>query len=301
MNGKFAVFLADKDGRSWKRDPHPGLALGKRDLAAFAASNSAIAIGNGLYTRAFATGGTSGSFFFSRPFMPNEEKTGLLEKAMRKEPPWKSSQIPVGAGSDSSGTFAVAYRYPVTIGVCAECTFNDNSIFVAVGGDYKNPGDSVKTAAWSSDGGETWVAAKTPPHGYRSAVQWSDTLKAWIAVGTNGSDIISRRRQNLASARRRQLECAVVAVCRRSKRADRQAQRGGSSEAMSAQPAADCFRPKAETIRHTPIRSLFALLPQSEQGSDRLLRFASANPKYEMLPLLQRIHPTKHDRIGTTG
>ena len=37
--------------------------------------------------------------------------------------------------------------------------------------------------------GRDWVAAKTPPHGYRSAVQWSDTLKAWIAVGTNGSDI----------------------------------------------------------------------------------------------------------------
>lgn len=189
VNGKFTVFLADKDGRSWKRDPHPGLALAKRDLAAFAASNGEIAIGNGLFTRAFATGGKSGSFFFSRPFMPNEEKTGLLEKAVRREPPWKSSQIPIGAGTESSGTFAVAYRYPVTIGVCAECTFNDNSIFVAVGGDYKDPGDSAKTAAWSSDGGESWVEAKTPPHGYRSSVQWSDTLKAWITVGTNGSDI----------------------------------------------------------------------------------------------------------------
>lgn len=189
VNSKFTVFLAEKEGREWKRDPHPGLALGKRDLAAFAASNSVIAIGNGLYTRAFATGGKSGSYFFRRPFMPNEEKTGLIEKAIRKEPPWKSSLIPVGSGNDSSGTFSVAYRYPVTIGICAECTFNDNSIFVAVGGDYKNPGDSANTAAWSSDGGATWIAATSPPHGYRSAVQWSDALKAWIAVGANGSDV----------------------------------------------------------------------------------------------------------------
>jgi hypothetical protein len=189
VNGKFAVFLAGKDGREWKRDPHPGLGLNKRDLAVFAASNSEIAIGNGLFTRAFATGGKSGSYFFSRPFMPNEEKTGLLEKAIRKEPPWKSSPIPVGSGVDSSGTFSVAYRYPVTIGTCTECTFNDNSIFVAVGGDYKSPNDSAKTAAWSSDGGATWVASGTQPHGYRSAVQWSDSLKAWIAVGANGSDI----------------------------------------------------------------------------------------------------------------
>ena len=189
VNGKFVVFLSEKDGKTWKRDPHPGLALGKRELAAFAASNSEIAIGNGLFTRGFATGGKSGSYFFSRPFLPNEEKTGLLEKAVRKEPPWKSSSIPIGSGSDSSGTFSVAYRYPVTIGVCAECTFNDNSIFVAVGGDYKTPDDATKTAAWSSDGGATWIPATTPPHGYRSAVQWSDVLKAWIAVGTNGSDI----------------------------------------------------------------------------------------------------------------
>jgi photosystem II stability/assembly factor-like uncharacterized protein len=189
VNGKFVVFLAEKDGRTWKRDPHPGLALGKRDLGAFAASNSSIALGNGLFTRAFATGGKSGSFFFSRPFTADEDKDGLLEKVVHKEPPWKVSQIPLGIATESSGTFSVAYRYPVTTGTCAECTFNDNSIFVAVGGDYKNPGDSARTAAWSADGGATWVEAKTLPHGYRSAVQWSDGLKAWIAAGTNGSDI----------------------------------------------------------------------------------------------------------------
>ena len=80
VNGKFAVFLADKDGRSWKRDPHPGLALGKRDLAAFAASNSAIAIGNGLYTRAFATGGTSGSFSSAGPSCPTKRKPACLKR-----------------------------------------------------------------------------------------------------------------------------------------------------------------------------------------------------------------------------
>ncbi len=189
VDGKFTVFLAEKDGKEWKRDPHAGLALGKRELAAFAASNSAVAIGNGLFTRAFATGGKSGSFFLSRPFMPNEDKTGLLEKAVRKEPPWKASSIPIGSGTESSGTFSVAYRYPITIGVCAECTFNDNSIFVAVGGDYTKPGDAANTAAWSSDGGATWIASTTSPHGYRSGVGWSAALRAWIAVGANGSDI----------------------------------------------------------------------------------------------------------------
>jgi hypothetical protein len=75
------------------------------------------------------------------------------------------------------------------MGVCAECTFNDNSLFVAVGGDYTKPYESASTAAWSADGGAQWTVATTPPHGYRSAVQWSDSLKIWFTVGTNGSDI----------------------------------------------------------------------------------------------------------------
>jgi hypothetical protein len=113
----------------------------------------------------------------------------MIDRLVRKEPPWKSSPIPIASRTDSAGAFSVAYRYPVTIGVCAECTFNDNSLFVAVGGDYTKPNESAATAAWSADGGGQWTAAETPPHGYRSAVEWSDALRAWVAVGTNGSDL----------------------------------------------------------------------------------------------------------------
>ena len=186
---RFAVFLTRNNGKTWERDEHAGLGLRGRVLAAFAASNSTIARGNQLFTRAFASGGAGGSFFFSRPFTAEEERDGLLDKLLTKGPSWTSSSIPVGSGTESSGTFSVAYRYPVMTGVCAECNFNDNSRFVAVGGDYSRPTLAERSAAWSADGGWTWTAASTPPHGYRSAVGWSDSLKAWIAVGTNGSDI----------------------------------------------------------------------------------------------------------------
>jgi photosystem II stability/assembly factor-like uncharacterized protein len=186
---QLAVFITENNGKTWKRDEHGGLSIHGRSLAAFAASNSSIPIGNGLFTRAFVTGGKSGSVFFSRPFTQQEEQHGMIDRLVRKEPPWKSSPIPVASGSDSAGAFSVAYRYPVTIGVCAECTFNDNSLFVAVGGDYTKPNESVSTAAWSADGGAQWTAATTPPHGYRSAVQWSDSLTIWVTVGTNGSDV----------------------------------------------------------------------------------------------------------------
>jgi hypothetical protein len=39
------------------------------------------------------------------------------------------------------------------------------------------------------DGGKTWTASTTPPHGYRSTVQWGESIKAWITAGTNGSDV----------------------------------------------------------------------------------------------------------------
>ena len=62
-------------------------------------------------------------------------------------------------------------------------------IYLAVGGDFTKPNESVGTAAWSDFEGQHWTASSTPPHGFRSAVQWSETLKAWITVGTNGSDL----------------------------------------------------------------------------------------------------------------
>jgi photosystem II stability/assembly factor-like uncharacterized protein len=189
VDGQFVVLLTSNGGQSWKRDKHSGLSLGKRALAAFAASNSCIAKGNGLFARSFATGGKDGPIFFSRPIYPNEELHGVLDHLGRKEPPWKTSPIGLASGNESSGAFSIAYRYPVTTGICRDCGFGENSRFMAVGGDYKKPDETAGTAAWSADGGEHWTAAAKPPHGYRSSVEWSDALKAWITAGPNGSDI----------------------------------------------------------------------------------------------------------------
>lgn len=189
VDGQFAVFLTANGGKSWKNDKHGGLAIEKRPLAAFAASNSCIAKGNGLFARSFAAGGKDGSIFFSRPIYPNEELHGVLAHIGRKEPPWKMSPIGLAAGSESSGVSAIVYRYPVTTGICRGCGFGENSRFMAVGGDYTKPNETAGTASWSADGGEHWTVAAKPPHGYRSAVEWSDAQKAWITAGTNGMDI----------------------------------------------------------------------------------------------------------------
>jgi hypothetical protein len=78
-------------------------------------------------------------------------------------------------GTPSSGIFSFDFRTDLT--------------GVAVGGDYARPNDSAKTAALTADGGLTWTAPMTPPHGYRSAVAYDPATKTWITVGPNGTDI----------------------------------------------------------------------------------------------------------------
>ena len=84
-------------------------------------------------------------------------------------------EVPMSDGTPSSGVFSFDFRTDLT--------------GVAVGGDYARPNDSAKTAALTADGGLTWTAPVTPPHGYRSAVAYSPTTKTWITVGPNGTDI----------------------------------------------------------------------------------------------------------------
>jgi hypothetical protein len=96
--------------------------------------------------------------------------------------------MPLAKGTDASGAFAVALG--LTDRLCDDCGFGAYWHVVAVGGNYQKPDDSSGTAVYSdTDGGWTWTAATTPPHGYRSAVAYDPSTKTWITVGPNGTDI----------------------------------------------------------------------------------------------------------------
>jgi photosystem II stability/assembly factor-like uncharacterized protein len=132
--------------------------------AAFAASNSSVFVfGSRRYM--IGTGGTGGSRILISPLLAYGDSV----KDCLDVP------VPMAGGSDSAGVFSLAFR--------------DLKHGVAVGGDYKNPYIRKGTAAWTDDGGRHWAAAAAPPHGYRSAVAWDNASRAWIAVGTNGSDV----------------------------------------------------------------------------------------------------------------
>ena len=165
----FAIFETTDGGDNWRR-------VGDRfpvpDQAIFAASNSSLVV---EHDRArFGSGGKRGAFIYDGLFVKSDcancQAASTLEFGIRP-----AVSLPLASGTDSSGVFSLAFR--------------DQKHGIAVGGDYKKPNESIGTAAFTSDGGKTWSAAARPPHGYRSAVAWDAADKAWIAAGTNGSDV----------------------------------------------------------------------------------------------------------------
>jgi len=162
VDGQFSQFITGDAGKTWRKNKKSGL-QSKKDEGVFAASNSSMFVVWEDGVAAFGTGSPSGArVFYECVPCSSEEK-------------WGSSPVLSFPKGNAAGIFSINYR--------------EFGSWVAVGGDYTNPNESIGTAAWSSDGGQHWTASTTPPHGFRSAVQWSEALRAWITVGTNGSDI----------------------------------------------------------------------------------------------------------------
>ena len=172
VNQRIVVLETDDGGASWKSDANSGLSIDGMSIGGFAASNSLFAQTRSGYMYGFVVGGKSGSYYF--------ERNSSFDN-------WGRVALPLAGQSESAGPFALAIRWKRP--KCTDCVQPAGYFSIAVGGDYAKPSDSTGTAAYSTNGGLHWTASTTPPHGYRSAVQWSESQKAWITVGTNGSDI----------------------------------------------------------------------------------------------------------------
>jgi photosystem II stability/assembly factor-like uncharacterized protein len=169
VNGSFRFWVTDDKGMTWqsdwqgadwKRTAWKGLGALPQE-GAFAASNSAL-LADKRYAVGFVTGGPAGG----RLFLSDDDSDGSRFHAVR---------LPLRTGSATSGAYSIELR--------------GYDGLVVVGGDYLKPNDSSGTAAYSSDGGEHWRPAQTPPHGYRSSVAYDAATKTWITVGPNGTDI----------------------------------------------------------------------------------------------------------------
>jgi photosystem II stability/assembly factor-like uncharacterized protein len=177
--GRFALFEINLSPYSWARVNSKDLFVPEKGASAFAASNSCLM---DLYkgTYGFIAAGASASYLVRVPY---GEGTWKAEKQSPNVIA-PTVKLPLATGAEGSGAFAIAQHL-----WSADAESPPRISVVVVGGDNAKPNDSAGTAAWSADGGEHWTASAIPPHGFRSSVQWSETLRAWIAAGTNGSDV----------------------------------------------------------------------------------------------------------------
>ena len=156
VDGKFFIIRTQDGGRSWSRIVDlPEVEEGE---ANFAASNTCIEFLPG--GRAWmASGGKAARVFYSDDFGQS----------------WDVSKTPMIRGQSSSGIFSVSFK-------------NERQGII-VGGIYDHPELNTNIAAYTLDGGKSWLPAERMPREYRSCVQQINRGEMAIAIGKTGSDI----------------------------------------------------------------------------------------------------------------
>jgi photosystem II stability/assembly factor-like uncharacterized protein len=155
VRGRFVLLATSNGGRSWA--PLDSAPVAREGEGAFAASGTCL-VARGARSAWLATA-------FGARVLRSQDRGRT----------WQAAQTPLASGAPPKGVFSLAFR--------------DERRGVAVGGDYEHPRDSTGTAAFTIDGGATWLRAEVPPRGYRSAAAWlPDARPLVVAVGTSGSD-----------------------------------------------------------------------------------------------------------------
>ena len=183
VGGHFFLAFTSDGGNSWQHVESASLRPSINGVGVFAASNSGLALAGPILGAVnapwFGTSGPGGAYVYTGGIDCTMGVAHADPAACLKHWSFDRNKLPLAGENSSSGVFSLVVLHG-NKGI---------SSAVAVGGDYKKPNESKGTAAYTADGGRTWIPASEPPHGYRSAVAWDAADKAWITAGTNGSDI----------------------------------------------------------------------------------------------------------------
>jgi hypothetical protein len=181
--GSFTLYRTANSGIDWYKQKNAGLRADPGEQGAFAGSNSSLF---DLYgAPSFGSGGSGGAVLYEETVTSIclDDCSPVDMNPDGKEDKWIQQRVPLGSATESSGIFSVAERFK------PRPPYRDDYVLVAVGGDYSKPNEPANTAAFKLAHDQPWTASTTLPHGYRSTVQWGESIKAWITAGTNGSDI----------------------------------------------------------------------------------------------------------------
>jgi photosystem II stability/assembly factor-like uncharacterized protein len=159
VEGRFVILTTDDGGASWRRVPPEGIPPVLPREAAFAASNTQLAV-EGSSNAWIATGGGVEARVF---------------RSTDRGRSWRVSSTGVPAGA-SAGLFGIA--------------FSDASHGLAVGGDYTIARGPTDYALRTTDGGVTWTSAGSRrPDGVTQGLALipATAPPVFIAVGAHGT------------------------------------------------------------------------------------------------------------------
>ena len=149
-----SIIITRDGGETWKKMLCNDLPKAKEGEAAFAASDTNIAIvGDNTW---IATGGKASRILYS----PDKGNT------------WEVYDTPIIQGKETTGMYSI--------------DFYDELNGFAIGGDYTKPEDNQANKMRTTDGGKTWkLVAQNHDPGYRSCVQYIPNGKGneLIAIG----------------------------------------------------------------------------------------------------------------------
>lgn len=161
-DGCMSIIITRDGGESWNKLPCESLPKIMDGEAAFAASNTNIAIvGDKAWV---ASGGKTSRILFSAD----------------KGTSWDVVETPMIAGESTTGIYSI--------------DFYDEKIGFAIGGDYTKPDATVANKMRTSDGGRTWeLVGDGQEPGYRSCVQYvpNSMGRELVAIGFKGIDYSS--------------------------------------------------------------------------------------------------------------
>lgn len=156
VDGRFYLAKTDDGGSTWKQVPAEERPLADSGEACFASSGTNIRY---LYNKSmiFASGGLNSRLFYNN----------------------NPIDLPIIKGLETTGVNSVA--------VWDNYKKNAGNLIAIVGGDFTKDSSDFKNCYISSDGGKTWKRPITPPHGYRSCIEFlnKDNL---VSCGLNGVD-----------------------------------------------------------------------------------------------------------------
>jgi photosystem II stability/assembly factor-like uncharacterized protein len=157
IKGKFFIARTFDEGKTWRPIPFDKLPAADSGEACFASSGTNIRKLD-RDEACFVTGGKRSRLF------------------------WKGEPIllPLVQGKETTGANSIAIR--------DDRKLKGSKYFVVVGGDFTQPTDTTKNCFVTMDAGKNWIAPKTPPHGYRSCVEFISKTNV-ITCGTTGVDI----------------------------------------------------------------------------------------------------------------